>query len=68
MVPRADGPRSKIGTGRRGTYEWVEKDGLWAAYHYPGGVQTSTPVVLMAPPSSAGKSYNACVRHNNFDL
>jgi hypothetical protein len=68
LVPRADGSRSKIGTGRWGTYEWVVKDGLWAAYHYPGGVQTRTPVVLMPPQSSAGKAYHACVEHNKADL
>lgn len=63
---RADGARYKIGTGLRGTYEWVVKDGLWAAYHYPGGVQTRAPVVLMPPQGSLHKAYRACVEHNNF--
>jgi hypothetical protein len=49
MLHRADGARYKSGTGSTGTYEWVVKDGLWAAYFYPGGVQMQTPVVLLAP-------------------
>ena len=30
------------------SYEWAVKNGLWYAYHYQGGVQTRTPVVLIA--------------------
>jgi hypothetical protein len=65
MLQRADGARYKTGTGHRGTYEWVVKDGLWAAYYYPGGVQTHrTRVELMPPQVSGGKAYDACVEHN----
>ena len=68
MLRRADGTRYKTGTGVRGTYEWVVKDGLHAAYHYRGGVQTSTPVVLLAPQTSWRKAYRACVEHNKASL
>ena len=68
MLRRADGTRYKTGTGVRGTYEWVVKDGLHGAYHYPGAVQTSTPVVLLAPQSSWRKAYLACVEHNKAGL
>ena len=61
---RADGAEVSIATGHRGTYEWVSKDGLHAAYHYPGGVHTDTPVVLLAPQSSWRRAYRACVEHN----
>jgi hypothetical protein len=65
---RADGTRGKTGTGRLGTYEWAVKDGLWYAYHYPGGVQTRTPVVLMPPQGSEHKAYRVCVEHNKAGL
>ena len=64
------GTRDGVSTavGRKGTYEWVIKDGLHAAYFYPGGVQTSTPVVLAPPGSSGAKAYRACVEHNKAGL
>lgn len=68
MFRRADGAEYKRATGRKGIYEWVVKDRLHAAYHYPGGVQTSTPVVLLAPQTSWGKAYRACVEHNKAGL
>ena len=55
-----------VGTGREGTYHWVIKDGLHAAYHYPHGVKT--PVVLVPPQSSARRAYQACVDHNKAGL
>ena len=66
MLERPDGSRYKTAVGRWGTYEWVvDKAGRWAAYFFPGGVQTSTPVVLVAPGAgSEGQTYSACVRHN----
>ena len=51
-----------VGTGRKGKYHWVIKDGLHAAYHYPHGVKT--PIVLVSPQSSARRAYQACVDHN----
>lgn len=64
LLQRADGAEYSIATGHRGTYEWVIKDGLHAAYHYPGGMQTEAPVVLVAPQSSWRRAYRACVEHN----
>ena len=55
-----------VGTGRKGTYHWVIKDGLHAAYHYPHGVKT--PVVLVLPQSIATRAYRACVDHNKAGL
>ena len=66
-LQRSDGARYTVGTGRKGTYEWVMKDGLHAAYHYPCGAQTRTPVVLVPPQSSAGVAYHACVEHNKAE-
>ena len=65
---RPDGSEYSTATGHRGTYEWVTKDGLHAAYHYPGGVQTSTPVVLVPPQTSWQRAYKACVEHNKAGL
>jgi hypothetical protein len=64
LLQRADGAEYSIATGHRGTYEWVIKDGLHAAYHYPGGVHTESPVVLVAPQSNWKVAYSACVGHN----
>ena len=64
FLQRADGAEYSIAAGHRGTYEWVIKDGLHAAYHFPGGAQTETPVVLIAPQSSWQRAYRACVDHN----
>ena len=64
LLRRADGAEVSIATGHRGTYEWVKKDGLNAAYHYPEGVHTDTPVVLVAPQRSWHRAYRACVEHN----
>ena len=64
FLRRADGAEYSIATGHRGTYEWVIKDGLHAAYHYPGGFHTETPIVLVAPQGSWQRAYRACVDHN----
>ena len=56
--------RRKTGTGRLGTYEWAVKDGLWYAYHYPGELQTRTPVVLM-PRKVASTSRTARAWQHN---
>jgi hypothetical protein len=68
FLRRADGAQYSVATGRRGTYEWVVNDGLHAAYYYPGGVQTRTPVVLVQPQSSWKRAYQACVEHNKAGL
>ncbi len=59
------GTRDGLSTavGRKGTYEWVIKDGLHSAYHHPDGAQSRTPVVLVAPQTSARRAYKACVDH-----
>lgn len=65
LLRRADGAEYVTGSGLGGTFERVLKDGLWAAYYYPGGVQTDrTRVVLISPQVSDGKAYSACVEHN----
>ena len=38
---RGDGVN--VAVGRKGTYHWVIRDGLHAAYHYPAAVQARKP-------------------------
>ena len=68
FLRRADGAEYSLGTGRRGTYEWIVKDGLHAAYFYADGVQTRAPTVLIPPQSSWKRAYQACVDHNKSGL
>jgi hypothetical protein len=51
-----------VAVGRKGTYQWVYRDGLHPAYHYPHG--SKTPVVLPAPQDSWKRAYQAGVEHN----
>ena len=64
LLRRPDGAEYSIATRHRGTYGWVIKDDLDAAYHFPGGAMTETPVVLVAPQRSCRRAHRACVDHN----
>ena len=47
-----------------GTHEWAVNDGLWYAYHYPGELQTRTPVVLMPRKVGSTSRTGRAWQHN----